>query len=340
MKLLIVKLSAFGDIIHALPALDDLLAREEVREAHWLVDSRYRFVTEILPPQVKVHAIPFKQGRSFTGILQGIAALRREHFDVVLDLQWLIKSALLGRLAGSSVYGADRGFYREKAAALLTRNVPFHPEERHVVQQYRRVAAAPFAENPRLSPDTPMPYAPPMIRRDIADRLRDPARLESLGLQAQGYVVLHSAGGWQTKQLPAETWQAVARGIGRTGLQAVFSWGSAEEKAVAATLAEASGALLLPERLNMSALTTLLGQAKAVIGADTGVLHLAAALDTPTITFWGPSASWRSGPIGEKHWHVESNPACGPCFKRTCDHFICMEQIRASAILEALNERP
>ena len=103
------------------------------------------------------------------------------------------------------------------------------------------------------------------------------------------------------------------------------------------SLAEASGGLALSERLNMSALATLLVNARVVVGADTGVLHLAAALGTRTITCWGPAASWRSAPIGEGHGHIESNPACGPCFRRRCDRFVCMPGIRAEAILEAVD---
>jgi len=338
MKILVVRLSAFGDIIHTLPALDDLLARPEVKELHWLVDSRYRFVTELFPERIKVHEVTLKGGHPLRSAWQTVNRLRHIGFDAVLDLQGLIKSALLARSCGSPVYGIDHAHVREKPATWLQTSCRFHPQERHVVQQYRRVAAAPFVDNPQQMPDTPIDYAAPAVHADVMSKFAVSSVIRELDLNEHGYVVLHSAGGWQTKQLPLATWVELSRGVMERGLTPLFSWGSETERQRASTLATESGGMLLPERLNLSALANLLGKAKAVVGADTGALHLAAALGTPTITFWGPSASWRSAPIGEGHWHIESNPACGPCFKRSCDHFICMDLIQASAMLEALDE--
>ena len=338
MKVLIVKLSAFGDIIHALPALDDLLSRPEVDEVHWLVDQRYEFVTEALPEQVHVHSVALKGPNPLRALWNTVRSLRRQRFDIVIDLQGLIKSSFLARLIAAPVFGFDPQYAREKPSTWFTRHVCFHPQELHIVQQCRRVAAAPFVGNPAQQPAEPLSYTPPHVVLTKAIREAGARIQQQLGLSAGAYVILHIGGGWQTKQLPASTWQDVARGIASRSWMPVYSWGNEAEHEMAEHLTKNSEAILLPERLNMSALCGLLAAARATVGADTGVLHLAAALSTPTVTFWGPSASWRSGPIGEKHWHIESNLACGPCFKRTCDHFICMDQIQAPAILEALHE--
>jgi len=336
MKLLIVKLSAFGDIIHALPALDDLLAKPEVSEIHWLVDARYYFVTELLPKAVTVHAVALKSEHPIASAWHAIRQLRHVGFDAVLDMQGLIKSAALARLAGSPVYGMDKAQMREAAGSLLVRPVAFHAEERHVVQMYRRVAAAPFTGAAR--PESPIPYAPPRI--DLAATRIAPASgiLNQFGLVGDRYVVLHSAGGWETKHLPEQSWLAIARALSDLGQRAIFSWGNDSERQQAENLARQCNGFALPERLDMSKLCALLQDARAVVGADTGLLHLAAALATPTITFWGPSASWRSAPLGERDWQIESNPACGPCFKRRCDHFICMDAIDADSIIRNLHE--
>jgi len=258
-------------------------------------------------------------------------------------MQGLIKSACMARCIGRQVYGIDRKEVREKPAAWLQRSVCFHPEERHVVQQYRRVANAPFSGYIEKIPEHSIPYVAPCIDINRTSIRPDANLLKRLHLKGKDYVILHAAGGWETKQLPDETWLEVAEGLLSAGIVPVFSWGSITEKKLAEKLATQSNAYALPERLNMSALTSLLAAAKAVVGADTGLLHLAAALNTPTVTFWGPSASWRSAPLsreaqGAKHCHIESNPACGPCFKRTCDHFICMDAIRANAILGAIHD--
>jgi len=334
MKVLVVRLSAFGDIIHCLPALDDLLTHPDVSEVHWLVDERYAFVSEIFPAQVHIHRIALKGDQPLRSAWQAISRLRALAFDVVIDLQGLIKSSVLARACGSPVYGIDRCHLREKLSALFTHPVPFHAQEKHVVQQYRHVAAVACGN----TSTEPLSYKPPHIKPGATRCSEHPTLLKELGLIQKGYVVLHTAGGWATKQLPAETWLAIAGSLPEQAPTAVFSWGNDAERVQAQALAAACNGFALPARLNMSALCILLTGARAVVGADTGLLHLAAALDTPTITFWGPSASWRSAPIGDKHWHIESNPECGPCFQRTCNHFICMDRIQSDAIVKVLHE--
>jgi len=338
MKLLIVKLSAFGDIVHSLPALHDLLTRPEVDEVHWLVDARYAFVTRIFPPQVKVHLVGLRGAAPVKHAWQICRALRRERFDAVLDLQGLIKSAALARLAGSPVYGMDLRHLREGMSRFLLRPVPFHDAERHVVQQYRRVAAAPF-EHRVDSASGAMPYSPPqaMFNEDMQRLGRD--ALAEWGLAGKRYVWLHTGGGWETKQLPEATWISLASDLLADGYIPVLGWGNEREKAAAGRIAKAAPGTLLPgQRLDIDALCGVLKGAAVVVGPDTGVVHLAAALGTPTVSFWGPSASWRSGPQGPDHRHIESNPHCGPCFKRQCGEFICMDMIRPGAIISAIHE--
>ncbi|ATX82045.1 heptosyltransferase-1 [Mariprofundus ferrinatatus] len=342
MKILIVRLSAFGDIIHCLPALDDLLARPEVTEVHWLVDERYKFVTDILPKQVHVHAVALKGDHPIHSAWKAIRTLRATGFGAVIDLQGLIKSAVLSRLCGSPVYGFDNNLMREKPASLLLHNVTFHPDERHVVQQYRRIATGPFTSEPA---SVAIPYAKPSI--NLADsRCPDDGEIIALlGLEEKSYVILHAAGGWETKQLPASTWISVAKGLKEKNITPLFTWGNDAERAQAESYADRSNGFALPKRLTMPSLCSLILHARAVVGADTGMLHLTAALGKPTVTFWGPSASWRSAPLEVEHdmsrplhLHIESNPACGPCFKRTCDNFVCMDMILPESILRAIDE--
>jgi len=334
MKILVVKLSAFGDIIHALPALHDLLERPEVNEVHWLVDARYAFVSEVFPAEVKVHQVDMRGKRPIQSAWRVIKTLRAEHFDAVLDIQGLTKSAVMASLSGSPVYGMDENHLREKFARMLLRPVPFHPDERHVVQMYRRVAAAPFGNNGKA-----IAYTPPQAEPESDMRQTGEALLEHWKISGQRFVWLHMGGGWATKQLPLNTWQRLAEELASRDIIPILGWGNNVEQALAAKIKLAVPASLLPEhRLRMEALCGVLTKASAVVGPDTGVVHLAAALGTPTVSFWGPSASWRSAPLGEHHRHIESNPHCGPCFKRTCGAFICMDMIDANDIITAIYE--
>lgn len=341
MKILIVKLSAFGDIIHALPALHDLLKHPDVEQVHWLVDQRYAFVSDIFPANVHVHQVALKGKHPIREAWRVIRQLRQINVDAVIDLQGLIKSAALARACGSPVFAFDTTLLREKASAIFTHNISFHAQDKHVVQQYRRIASAVFNQ-PTNKPDTAMPYAAPQIKIKDSRCVPDNTLLQRLELKSKGYVILHAAGGWETKQLPEKTWLSIARSLVEKNITPVFSWGNQTEATQAKRMAKQSNGYALPERLNMSALVALIQGCKAVVGADTGLLHLAAALDQPTITFWGPSASSNSAPLnleqGVKHWHIESNPACGPCFKRTCNQFICMDAIQPDSILRILHE--
>ncbi len=337
MKILMIKLGAFGDIVHALPAIDDVLQRPEVSEFHFLVDRRYEFVTGIFPGNVQIHVIDMKNAGSFTSSVALLGKLRNMHFDAILELQGLIKSSVLARLISSRVYGMDSGYCRERISSWLTQPVRFHAEDRHVVQQYRRVATGPFVSNVKSLPSEPLPYQPPHVQLTDRMHLAGSSLLGQISLKSDQYVVLHLGGGWETKMLPEQTWQELAKGVIENGLTPLCCWGNTNEEKIARKLGkQLKKLIILPRRVGMLELCSLLAEAKAVIGADTGILHLAAALGTRTATFWGPSAIWRSGPLGTKHVHVEAGTECGPCFQRKCNKFICMDQIRSRGLLQVL----
>jgi len=338
-RLLVIKLGAFGDIIHSLPALHDLLQRPGVDELHWLVDERYAFVTGIFPEEVTVHRVALKGPSPWRSAYHCIRSLRQLGFDAVLDLQGLIKSGLIAHAINPHAYGFDAASTPEKGNDWLVRPVRFHPAEKHVVQQYRRIATGPFISDVSLHPETAMPYAAPTIRPTETMQQAFDREKKNLDLGDAEFAVLHLGGGWETKQLPRKKWQEIIAGVRASGCLPLLSWGNAGEQRLATDLAAKGHAVALNRPLPMQMLCGLLVQARAVIGTDTGVLHLAAALGTPTATFWGPSASWRSAPLHDGHVHAESAPECGPCFKRTCDHFTCMDRIRAEDLLEVLRDR-
>jgi len=327
-KVLIVKLSAFGDVIHALPALHDVLARPEVDEVRWLVDSRFTFVTEVLPPQVKVHHIALKGEHPLREIRRVVKELRAEKFDLALDFQGLIKSSLLARLICPKVYGFDKAVIREKPASWFETSTPAHPDEINIVQQVRRVAQSPWLSQADVN--QAIAYQPPQIRKPFEAVL--PQALDVL----KPWVVFNLGGSFATKELPDNTWLKVGEALKDKGYAIVFCWGNDKEKTKAKQLNQAGLGYVLPKRLSTPELCTFFKQSFAVIAADTGILHLAAALGTPTISFWGPTPRERNAPHGKLDFHVESNPDCGPCIQKTCDNFICMDMIQAKEIVQCI----
>lgn len=330
MKVLIVKLSAFGDIIHALPALDDVLSRPEVDEVHWLVDTRFAFAAEVLPTQVKVHHIALKGGHALREIHRTVKKLRVEKFDLVFDFQGLIKSSVLARMIAPKVYGFDVKVIREKPASWFETSTPAHPDEINIVQQVRRVAQSPWLSQTDVG--QPIAYQPPQIYKPFEAVL--PKDLHAL----KPWLVFNLGGSFATKELPDQTWLQAGQALKEKGYAIVFCWGNAKEEAKAKQLNEQGLGYVLPKRLSTPELCVFFQQSFAVIAADTGILHLAAALGTPTISFWGPTPRKRNAPHGALDFHVESNPDCGPCIQKTCDNFICMDMIQAKEIVQCVKK--
>lgn len=336
MKILVVKLSAFGDIIHSLPALDDLLARPEVDEVHWLVDSRYRFVADVFPKQVIVHEVALKGAHPLRSAWECVRTLRRLDFDAVIDLQGLLKTGVLARMIGNAPYGFDAAQTPEWPNHWFVNPVPFHPDETHVVQVYRRIASAPFGIG---SGDQAISYRDPHIELTDSMRKAGEHTLADWQLQPGQYVVLHLGGSYATKRLPDTTWSAVAAAILKRGLTPLLLWGNDTERRTAETIhAENPHAMIAPARLGTAALCGLLTSARVYIGVDTGVSHLAAALGVPNVCAWGPTSPKRMGAINPNTRHILAGAECAPCFQRSCDAFICMPDIRPESLLQAMED--
>ena len=336
LKALIVKLSAFGDIIHALPALDDLLSRPEITEVHWLVDQRFAFVTDIFPPQVKVHKIALKGDKRIRHAWHMIQTLRNENFDLVFDLQGLIKSGIMAWASAKhacTIFGFDQTQSPEWPNRWFVNPVKFHPNETHVVPLYRRIIAAAFEPNHNAA----YPYVAPNIT--ITSPMIEQGNQALLTLDIQPpFSVIHIGGSYATKRLSDMQWREFANIISAEQKVLVL-WGTPEEYKRAAFVAQNNPHIILAHQcFNLPTLVGLLQKASCYIGQDTGVTHLAAASGCPTLTLWGATAPWRMGALGGRHKHMIPNVSCHPCFKRECDEFICMPSFHAQTIYHAWQE--
>jgi len=260
-KLLVIRLSAFGDVIHTIPAV---VALREKFEIEWAVDTAYRELVEIV---AGVKAIPLAL-RKWS--LANVGALRGH--DVAIDFQGLLKSAILAHASGARErYGFAPAFIREKPAAwFVNHRVPIDPAT-HVVEWNLQLARAVEPSVQPLDVDF-SPFA--------ADEPRGFA----------GRVVLLPGAGRGEKEWPPDRYRELA---GRFGGKALAVWGPGQR-----TLAEATGAEVAPPT-NLRELARLLRDALVVVGGDTGPLHLAAALGTRVVGLYGPTNPARNGPYGQ-----------------------------------------
>jgi lipopolysaccharide heptosyltransferase I len=262
MKLLVLRLSALGDVIHTIPAVVSL---KQAADVTWVVEAPYRELVEIVAGVKTIPVRMKKWTREPRAALQSIRALRGA--EVAVDFQGLIKSAALGRLSGAKVrFGFDKHAIREKPALLFNNRHVSVDTRHHVIEQNLELASAVAGAQPGEANWSEFPVAMP------------------------GYdnaIVLLPGAGKPNKLWPVERFRELAK---RIGPKALAVWGPGERE-----LAEAIGARVAPPT-NLRELAGILQKAEVVIGGDTGPLHLADALGTKVIGLYGPTDSRRNGP--------------------------------------------
>lgn len=283
-RVLVLRLSALGDVIHTIPAVAGL----RDRKVQWVVEAPYRELVEIV---AGVEAIPVryrKWGKSLLASRHDIGGAVRamRGADVSIDFQGLVKSATLGVLAGAKTrIGFDRHAIREKPALLFTNRKVHVDTTKHVIEQNIELVLSGVtgskpverrAESPALQMETGNWQLFP----------QNPGNLDA----CINKIVLLPGAGKANKLWPVERFRELARHVGSDALAV---WGPGERE-----LAEATGARVAPPT-NLRELAFILQQARGVIGGDTGPLHLAAALGTKVIGLYGPTDPRRNGPYGQ-----------------------------------------
>jgi heptosyltransferase-1 len=312
MRLLVVKLSSFGDVIHTFPAITDLKAARPDIEVDWLVEESLAPFVALHPGVAAIHTLAFRRLRkppsrwpqlvSETARLR--SRLRARNYDLVVDLQGLMKSAIPARLAGP-VSGYDAGSAREPAATRLYSRRFAVPRDMHAVERVRQLLAAAVG----------YPVPDRAGRSGIAvDAPSDPA----LGLPPRYAMVMHSAS-WPTKLWPEDNWRTLLQEMAGNGRGIVLPWGNAGERSRAERLASGiSGAVILPRMMAGADLARVIAGAEFAVGLDSGLMHLAAALGVPGVWLYGPTDPGLTGPYGEGQTVIQSTWPKAPCRRRTC----------------------
>lgn len=325
--ILLVKLSSFGDVIHTLPTLEAL--REAFPSAHitWLVEAGYAALLrghpaldEVWPaPRVRLNQGGLAQG--LTDLASLARRLRFQPFDLVIDLQGLLKSALWVFLTRSPrKVGYDRT--RELSYLALTERVPPFDPEAHAVWRYLNLARYLGASS-----------APPRFRFGFTTSF-DLSRFQ---MTDRPFVALHPGARWATKLWPASFWAQLADWLIRDkGFQLVITGSAGDRPRAEEILASMhASALNLAGQTSLEELAGLLAQARLAVTADTGPMHLAAALGTRVVALFGPTAAGRTGPFGTGHEIVRLGLECSPCFQRQCPEPRCLTDLAPEAVQSA-----
>lgn len=310
MRILVVKTSSLGDVIHTLPALTDAAKAIPGIRFDWVVEENFAEVPawhsqvdEVIPVALRRwRKNPWQAYRNGEW-QQFVKRLRAKHYDQVIDAQGLLKSALLTRLARGSRYGLDRRSAREPLASFVYQRTIAVAKQQHAIVRVRELFAKAL--------DYSVPEHPP---EGGLDQQRLP-----IYSAAQNYLVFLHGTTWANKHWPEPYWHELARQVTAAGYQILLPWGNQAERERADRLALLDNKISVLPKMTLTEIAGVLSRAKAVVSVDTGLSHLAAAISVPTIGLYGPTNPALTGSHGPSQIHLAANfPACAPCLKREC----------------------
>ena len=327
-RILIVRLGALGDIVHAVPAAAALRRAFPQATIDWIVDVRQREILELVP--VVDHRIPVNT--SSPGLLlSALRHLRRERYDVALDLQGLLKSAVLARLSGARrVVGFPAELLRERAARFLYTETAGDASP-HVIDKNLSMLKVLGIRMPEV--EFPLEDRNPAIANEARGRLGIAGSMR--------FVILNPGAAWPNKRWPAVYFAEVARGLAqRQGLRSLVIWGPGEEHLAESVVTASDGAAALSPKTTLADLVSLIKSADLMISGDTGPMHIAAASGTPLVGIFGPTDPDRNGPWAEDDAVVSRFRVCGCHYQRACRMSSwCLLDITPREVLELADRR-
>ncbi len=269
-RILFVKTSSLGDVVHHCPAVSDAARARPEAQIDWVVEEPFAGVAAMHPAVRRVIPVAVRRWRRalwdpavWAEIAEFRRALRGERYDTVIDSQSLVKSALLARLASGTRHGMDRASAREPLAARFYDVTHAVPRGLHAVERNRRLTASALG------------YAlPEKLDYGLKDSAKATAEING------AYAVLLTMTSRADKLWPETRWVELGRAL---AMPVVLPWGSEEERERAGRIGRGIDQAVVPKRMTLPELGSVFAHARAVVGLDTGLTHVAAALGAPTV---------------------------------------------------------
>ncbi len=309
LKVLIIKTSSLGDLIHTLPALTDAAAAIPGIRFDWVAEESFAEVPGWHPAVERVIPVAIRRWRKAwirswrAGEIQALRQdLCQRDYDLIIDAQGLYKSALLACMARGVTVGLDVDSAREPGASRFYQRGIWVVRDQHAIERVRSL----FAQALR--------YAKPKTEPDygISPALQT-------GSDKPYLVFLHGTT-WDTKLWPVDYWVQLARRSAANGYDLYLPWGNEEEKQRAQQIIRKSGAGELLPRLTLFEMKQRLAAAAGVVGVDSGLAHLAAALSVPAVTLYGPTRTDLTGARGRVQTNLQADFICAPCMRKECNY--------------------
>ncbi|MEJ2529628.1 MAG: lipopolysaccharide heptosyltransferase I [Gammaproteobacteria bacterium] len=309
MKVLIVKTSSLGDLIHTLPAVTDASVAIPDISFDWVAEEAFAEVPTWHPAVERVIPVAIRRWRKawIRSWLDGdIKSARQElqwrDYDLIIDAQGLYKSALLAQMARGVPVGLDADSAREPGAVRFYQRGIKVARDRHAIERVRSLFAQALG------------YAKPETAPDYGISGIHPSDSKN------PYLVFLHGTTWITKLWPEEYWAELVGIAASNGFQILLPWGSDAEKLRAERIIDHAGQGELMPRLSLSEMKDKLAGAAGVVGVDSGLAHLAAALSVPAVTLYGPTRTDLTGAIGKLQTNLQAQFACAPCMLKECNY--------------------
>ena len=340
MRILIVKLSAIGDIVHALPAAAAIRANLPDAEVSWVVEQRSAEIvrgSSVVDHLIEIDTRSMRGGKVIDEILldmtQQAKLVRQRKYDIAIDLQGLIKSAVIAKISGAKRrWGFSRSGLREPAGRLLLTDTVKTPDRCHVIRKNLHLVAGALG----------FAYDDTRLEFPIAVSAEHTAEADAVLTQmGDRFAILNPGGGWVTKLWHAEKFGELADRIyDETGMASLVATGPAEsDLAERVAAASRSGRIVLAQP-SLKGFYELARRAAVYIGGDTGPTHIAVAAGAPTVGIFGPTEWWRNGSLtpGDIGVGREDIGCRVDCHRRTCGKWICMD-ISVETVMDAVRTR-
>lgn len=305
MKVLVVKMSSMGDVVHTLPAVTDAAANQPGIEVDWVVEEAFAAIPAMHPAVARTIPVAIRRWRrrfydAGPEFIAFVRALRREPYDVVIDAQGLMKSAIVSLLAKGGRVGYDWASAREPLASITYTGKLGMSAGIHAVDKTRQLFAG------ALRYDLPRTEADFGLRRGA----REPPE--------RRVMFLHGTT-WPTKHWPESNWIALAHMVRGLGIDVVLPHANNEELSRARRIAAAVAGAQIMERCSLGELAREISRCAGIVSLDSGPGHLASALGVPLVALYGPTDPALTGPRGGQLTILASDHLpCIPCLKREC----------------------
>ena len=325
MRVLLIKTSSLGDVIHSLPALTDAAQAIPGIQFDWVVEEGFAEIPAWHPAVVEVIPVAIRRWRK--QLLQTWrsgewrrckARLRAGRYDLVIDAQGLLKSAWLTRYSQTAVAGLDSDSAREPIASRFYDRRYAVPREQHAVERVRQLFAQALGY---VLPNTVGDYG--LDRSAMAG-----------AASAEPYVLFLHGTTWASKHWPEADWRALAEHLNARGMAVRLPWGNPAEQDRAERIAAGLEYVSVLPPLNLRGVAAVIAGARACVAVDTGLGHLAAALDVPCISLYGPTLPGKVGAYGRGQIHLSES---GRLAGRGDRHTLCFEGLNAARVAPQLD---